>query len=226
MSVIKQLTPGTPVQICYLNRVHKPTNLNLIYIGLIENDCIILRWRAQDNPQQSINELESGVQISVKTLVKKDLLLALTFRVSSLGVSVLREPLLLLEYPSNVNAQPLRHDKRLPVELMANIELVDSHEQYLALVSDMSVAGLRCEYMPSEQEMSEGNYRTVKKLVGQKVNIQFVTDDDLDLDLTLHGEIRNIKIKEKVNVGIQFLTEDLEVIKNVFAIVLMRSHGM
>lgn len=226
MSVIKQLTPGTAVQLTYLNRSHKPVSIGLIYVGLIEGEYLLLRWRPRDNPQLVINDLECGVQLSVKTLVKQDLLLALTFSTSSLGVTTLREPLLLLQYPTNVNAHPLRHDKRLPVELMANIELVESEVIYLALVSDMSVSGLCCEYIPDEKEIQETTYRNVKRLVGQKVNIKFVTDDDLDLDLTLHGEIKNIKINEKVNAGIQFLTEDAEVIKSIFAIVLMRSHGM
>lgn len=226
MSIISELTPGTGVQVQYKNRAHQDCRIAMVYVGMIEKEYLLLRWPSQANPQDNINDLYAGAQLTCKGVVKKDSLLAVNFSASSLGIKVLKEPLLLLSYPVNVKSQTLRHKPRLAVELMANIRLVSESSDHLALISDFSLSGLRCEYIPTDEEVTEYQTKGVSHLVGQEVEITFVTEDELGDELTIHGEIKNIQAREKITVGLQFLTEDLSVIKSIFAIVLMRSHGM
>lgn len=226
MSVISELTPGTGVQVSYKNRAHEVRNLPLIYVGMIENEFLLLRWPNNANPRDNLNDLSAGVQLNLASAVKRDNLMAINFSSSSLGCKVLKEPLLLVDYPVNVKTQILRHDPRLRVELMANIRLAKTSKEHLALISDLSLSGLKCEYMPSEEEITEYTERGVSHLIDEKVEVTFVTEDELGDELMIDGEIKNISAREKVTVGLQFAEKDSSLIKSIYAIVLMRSHGM
>ncbi|MDC2890736.1 hypothetical protein [Psychrosphaera algicola] len=80
----------------------------MIYVGLIENEYLILKFQNITSAANDSHDLKAGVQLSIQTVVAQEYLTALNFQVSSLGISKLREPLLLVEYPKIVKGQRLR----------------------------------------------------------------------------------------------------------------------
>lgn len=221
MSLIKELKPGTVVNVSYLNQVHERTSTNMIYVGLIENEYLILRYQNKNAPD--LHGLKAGTHVSVRSVVAKESLTAINFESSSLGTSKLREPLLLVAYPKNVKGQHLRKAPRMPVELMANIKAKDK-EEHLALISDFSLSGTKCEYIPEEATSDENS--KAELAVDDQIAIEFIANDDLDLDFTIRGTIKNIVKREKITLGVQFLEEDTEAVKSAFAIMIMRVYGL
>lgn len=222
MSLIKELKPGTVINVAYLNQIHQKTSVNMIYVGLIENEYLILRF-AHNNKAPDLHGLKAGTHLSIRSVVAKESLTAINFESSSLGTSKLREPLLLVDYPKSVQGQHLRKAPRMPVELMANVSVANK-TTHLALISDFSLSGTKCEYI--SEEPKEGEDDTKSFAVDDQVSVEFIANDDLDLDFTIRDTIKNVVTKEKVTLGIEFLEEDAAAVKSAFAIMIMRVYGL
>lgn len=222
MNLIKELKPGTTVNINYKNALHQKVNTPMTYVGLIVNDYLILKFQSANSAMSDSHDLKAGVQVSVRSVVTQEYLTAINFVTESLGVSKLREPLLLLKYPTNVKGQNLRTTPRISVELMANITYIESKITYLALITDFSMTGLKCEYLPDE----EGNNPAPETLKNIDVQVEFIANDDLDMDFVIRGNVKNIRQKEKVHLGMAFNEEDLAEVRSAFAILLMREYGL
>lgn len=223
MNLIKELQPGTIVNISLYDKVHNRLKFKMIYVGLIENEYLILRFQNITSAANDSHDLKPGVQLSIQTVVAQEYLTALNFQVSSLGISKLREPLLLVEYPKMVKGQRLRTTPRISIELMANISYPKLDRQYLALITDFSMTGLKCEYLLSEEVLENP---TAAELAGQEIKVEFVANDDLDMDFTICGNVKNARQKEKVHLGVEFAEDDAGIVKSAFAILLMREYGL
>lgn len=222
MNLIKELKPGTAVNIGYKNHAHKNVNTSMTYVGLIVNEYLIFRFQSHQGATAAIPDLRSGVPVLVRTVVTQEFLTAINFSVTSLGISKLREPLLLVEYPKAVNGQHLRSSPRISVELMATVTFTNLDMDFLALITDFSMTGLKCECALNE----DGNNPEKSEIDEQKVQVEFIANDDLDIDLKLTGTVKNARVKEKMYLGVAFDEDDLAEVKNAFTILLMREYGL
>ena len=222
MNLIKELTPGTAVSVSYKNHAHKNVNTSMTYVGLIINEYLILKFQSSQSAVSAAPDLQSGVPVLVRAVLTQEILTAITFSVTSLGISKLREPLLLVEYPKTVTGQHLRSAPRIPVELMATIQFTDLDTKFLALITDFSMTGLKCECALNE----DGNNPEQNEVQEQKVQVEFSANDDLDIELNITGTIKNARIKEKMYLGIAFNDEDLAEVKSAFTILIMREYGL
>lgn len=222
LNLIRELKPGTTVNLSYKDKLHIAINMSMTYVGLVANDYLIFKFQNANSALHDMYDLGPGVPITVRTVVTQEYLMALNFTTTSLGISKLREPMLLVQYPTNVKGQQLRTTPRIAVELMANVKFQDGKFEYLALITDFSMTGLKCEYLLNE----EGNNLSVEQLKSQAVTIDFVANDDLDINFSITGEVKNIKQKEKVHLGIMFDEAALADVKAAFAILLMREYGL
>ena len=222
MNLIKELTPGTAVSVSYKNHAHKNVNTSMTYVGLIINEYLIFKFQSPQSAVSAAPDLKSGVPVLVRAVLTQEILTAITFSVTSLGISKLREPLLLVEYPKTVTGQHLRSAPRIPVELMATIQFTDLDTNFLALITDFSMTGLKCECALNE----DGNNPEQSEVQEQKVQVEFIANDDLDIELNITGTIKNARIKEKMYLGIAFNDEDLAEVKSAFTILIMREYGL
>lgn len=222
MNLIKELKPGTAVSISYKNHAHKDVNTSMTYVGLIVNEYLIFKFQSPQGAVAAIPDLRSGVRLLVRTVVTQEFLTAINFSITSLGISKLREPLLLVEYPKTVQGQHLRAAPRISVELMATVKFPELSGDFLALITDFSMTGLKCECALNE----DGNNPDKQQLDGQTVQVEFIANDDLDIDLKLTGTVKNARVKEKMYLGVAFNEADLAEVKNAFTILLMREYGL
>ncbi len=226
LSLLLELKPGAPISVSYLDTGHRMQTVQMLYVGLIDKEYLILRFpdtRALVNHKFG---LVPGTHLTLRTMVAKEVLHALSFKAPSLGVSKLREPLLLVGFPNQTNSQQLRSKPRLKVEAMAGVRLLNKELEFLTMVSDFSLTGLKCEFNLTEEQEAVLNKSNIAELVGERVNIDFGVNDDFESDFQLYGVIKNARIQDKTWFGIQFEDNDESMVKSIFAILLMRLHGL
>ncbi|GEM_PF-3009402 len=220
------IKPGSPMSVSYLDVSHRIQSVKLIYVGLVEDEYLILRFPNQKTLVNSTTGLTPGAHLTFRTMLAKERLHMLDFKASSLGISKLREPVLLVQYPQKVNHKQLRAQPRLSVEAMANLKLTDKNIEFLALVSDFSLTGLKCEFYLTDEQENLYNKEQIEGFVEQKVLIDFGVNDDFESDFQITGVIKNARLQDKIMFGIQFNEEEADMVKTVFAILLMRLHGL
>ncbi|MCU4675706.1 PilZ domain-containing protein [Catenovulum sp. 2E275] len=223
---MSELKPGSSVSVSYLDVSHKTQNIQLIYVGLIEDEYLILRFPNQRVYVNSKIGIAPGAHLSFKIMLAQERLNVLTFKASSLGLSKLREPVLLVQYPEKVYSQALRTQPRLSVEAMAELVIVESKESFLTMVSDFSLTGLKCSFNLTEQQEAAYNKEKIEALVDHKVKINFGVNNDFESDFEVTGTIKNARKNGKIMVGVQFDAAKSDLVKTVFAILLMRLHGL
>ncbi|EWH10410.1 hypothetical protein DS2_08053 [Catenovulum agarivorans DS-2] len=226
MSLLLELKPGAPISVTYLDTGHKMQTVQMIYVGLIDQEYLILKFPDKRALVNHKFGLVPGTHLTLRTMVAKDMLHAISFKAPSLGVSKLREPLLLVAFPSQTHSQQLRSKPRLKVEAMAGVRLLNKDFEFLTMVSDFSLTGLKCEFNLTEAQESQLNKNTISELVDERVSIDFGVNDDFESDFQLYGMIKNARIQDKALLGIQFENNDESMVKSVFAILLMRLHGL
>lgn len=198
----------------------------MLYVGLIDKEYLILRFPDKRTLVNHKFGLSPGIQLTLRTMVAKEVLHAISFKSPSLGVSNLREPLLLVSFPSNISNQQLRSKPRLKVEAMAAVKLHNKKMEFLTMVSDFSLTGLKCEFNLLDEHTAALNKQKMDELVGEKVHIDFGVNDDFESDFQLNGIIKNARIQDKGWFGIQFEDNGDYMVKSIFAILLMRLHGL
>jgi hypothetical protein len=137
----------------------------------------------------------------------------ITFSTTILTAITTNERLLFVSYPEKVESKILRTEPRLSVELMAEISFDDTQTKPIfCLVKDVSPSGICCEF----QITTDYDESTIGELLNKKCILN-VDMSVYGLDTyTFNSVIKNISLKEKIQLGLLFDDKSQEQVSMLF----------
>ncbi len=214
MKSVKVIQPGNLVDLLFYDMNKKRLRARTTYIGCVEDQFLLLQFPKLIKDKRDLNYLKSGVRLEVRALTDKRTMDYVIFATTVKSVTNFMLPVLVLNYPSQVQSSRLRAEPRLEVELIAEVHIPGQEAPMIGLITDLSQSGLRLECQPQ----AKGEQPTVaaspeqehptappdEGLIGQKVTLKFASDFDEHHSENITGHIRNFSYKDKAVMGIQF----------------------
>ena len=229
MSIIYELKAGTPVEISYLNALHERVSFKVGYIGCVSSEFMLFDLTRNKKSLHELKMLRPGLTLELKSIVSDATLTSINFQSELLMLTTVQVPILVVSFPKDINQKRLRREPRLKVELMVKLEMESFQTGHLAMVTDLSKSGVHCEYHPTEQEIADADKDALNSLIHEPVKIEFPPDEENPEAIVIRGNIKNIRGRDKLSVGIQFDTDDIEntgQIQMLYVLLVMREHGL
>ncbi|AWB68022.1 hypothetical protein C2869_17020 [Saccharobesus litoralis] len=224
MRKVTDLKPSTAVELFFFNAVHKKARARAEYIGCIENQYMMFRW-PKSKDSRDASSLRSGVKVMARALVDDFHMDYIVFSAAVQAKITYKEPILVLDYPQEVQTQKLRTQPRIKVELMAEVKVPQMNLDLIALLTDFSLSGCKCECLPSDG--SNHDFAELEENLLEKeltINAQF--DPVSQTETTLKAVVKNVNAKEKLHLGLKFEKNANQNLQSIFTKLLLDMQGI
>ncbi|NTS77600.1 PilZ domain-containing protein [Catenovulum sp. SM1970] len=227
MKRLLELKPSTPVEIHFINLVHKAVTLRTEYVGCIYKKSILLKMPrlTQEHDQMA---MKKGTAVTVRCILDPTKLDFIIFKVPIKAVTHIapKEPLLILEFPAQVDAKQLRSQARIPTDFIGQLD--DQHNKFSALIKDWSTEGCKCEVQfESESKNEESDFSALaERLQGSDVKLSLQLDNLAGKLYQFEAEVRSSVAKEKIHLGLKFPEQALTKAREIYSLLLMEQQGI
>lgn len=226
MALINEIKTTTAADLLFLNAVHEKSHVRAEYVGCVTNEYLLFRFPKVAKNPRDLHALKAGQQLTVRVIINQESLDYLIFTASIQSITNLKVPLIVLNYPKDVQVKQLRSEPRLPVELMANIEDLGSNQKLLALITDISLSGFKCECLPLDETEEDIMDELKESIAGSNVSLLLPSDIEHNQTVDISGLVKNVSLKEKLHLGIQFNDECRKNVVDVYTKLLMEANGV
>jgi hypothetical protein len=213
MGKIKAISTASNITVMYETITKERKVIQCEYVGCSQNDFIVIRYPTSMAPRCNTDPFSAGHVIRMSAIVNLNSKEIVTFTSTILTTISTNDRLLFVSYPEKVESKILRTEPRLSVELMAEVSFFDKPiKPILCLIKDVSLSGIGCEF----QMRNEHDDLNIEQLLNEKCV--------LDVDMSVYGlknykfnaTIKNINIKEKIQLGLLFEQESQEQVTMLF----------
>ncbi|WP_111976474.1 hypothetical protein [Algibacillus agarilyticus] len=225
MYQLLELKPTTAVDLFFMNAAHKKVRARAEYIGCISKQFLMFRM-PKTRESRDLMLLKPGVSLTVRAVINSERMDYVIFNTAVQALTTYKETILVLDFPEDVKTQKLRTQPRLRIELMAELEIINHKIKLLALITDISLSGCKCECLPVDgSALSELKLDTLD-LLDKPISLITQFDPLSESNTQLTANIKNMTIKEKLHMGLKFDTATQDTFSPIYMKMLMDVQGV